>query len=262
MQEQETIRYTAYAPDENGHIRYTHAEDKVWNILYDRQIGIVNNYAAKAYLDGLDKLELSNTEIPQPMEVSKRLMEATGWVVEPVAALIDFNYFFELLANKRFPAACFIRRMEDLDYLKEPDIFHEIFGHCPMLTEPSFAAFVEEVGKFGATLDKSFQTMLGRLFWFTVEFGLIQESNNLRIYGAGILSSKLESVYALESDIPRRIEFDLVEALRTPYRYDEMQKTYFVIDSYEKLYDMVNGKLLSAFISAKELGMLPNLHKQ
>lgn len=262
MENQDNTRYTAYVPDENGYIRYSHAEDKVWNILYDRQIGIVQNYASKAYLDGLDKLHLSNDKIPQPIEVSARLKEITGWVVEPVAALIDFNYFFELLANKRFPAASFIRRMEDLDYLKEPDIFHEIFGHCPLLTEPNFAAFVQEVGKFGATLDKSFQTMLGRLFWFTVEFGLIKEDDRLRIYGAGILSSKTESVYALESNIPRRPEFNLIEALRTPYRYDEMQKTYFVINSYENLYNMVNGKLVSAFQTAKELGMLPNLHKQ
>lgn len=261
MENQDNSRYTAYFPDENGYIRYSHAEDKVWNILYDRQIGIVQNYAAKAYSDGLDKLELSNQKIPQPIEVSARLKEATGWSVEPVAALIDFNYFFELLANKKFPAACFIRRMEDLDYLKEPDIFHEIFGHCPMLTEPSYAAFVQEVGKFGATLDKSFQTMLGRLFWFTVEFGLVKENNHLRIYGAGILSSKSESIYALESDIPRRIPFNLIEAIRTPYRYDEMQKTYFVIDSYENLYNMVNGQqLVNAFKTAKELGMLPNLH--
>lgn len=252
-------RYTAYTPDKNGYINYSNAEDKVWNILYDRQIGIVQNYAAKAYLSGLDKLELSNTKIPQPVTVSTRLREITGWEVAPVAALIDFNYFFELLANKRFPAASFIRCMEDLDYLKEPDIFHEIFGHCPMLTEPSFAAFVQEVGKFGATLDKSFQVMLGRLFWFTVEFGLIQENHGLRVYGAGILSSKSESIYSIDSEIPRRVEFNLIEALRTPYRYDKMQKTYFVIDSYENLYNMVNGKLLTAFKTAQELGMLPNL---
>ncbi|MDQ5921866.1 MAG: phenylalanine-4-hydroxylase, partial [Pseudomonadota bacterium] len=207
-------RYTAYMPDENGYINYSNAEDKVWNILYDRQIGIVQNYAANAYLSGLDKLELSNTKIPQPVTVSTRLREITGWEVAPVAALIDFNYFFELLANKRFPAASFIRCMEDLDYLKEPDIFHEIFGHCPMLTEPSFAAFVQEVGKFGATLDKSFQVMLGRLFWFTVEFGLIQENHGLRVYGAGILSSKSESIYSIDSEIQRRVEFNLIEALR------------------------------------------------
>lgn len=260
MNNADNNRYTAYIPDENGNIRYSHAEDKVWNILYDRQIGIVQEFAAKAYLNGLDKLNLSENKIPQPIDVSARLREITGWSVEPVAALIDFNYFFELLANKKFPAASFIRRMEDLDYLKEPDIFHEIFGHCPMLTEPSFAAFVQEVGKFGAKLDKSFQTMLGRLFWFTVEFGLVKEENDLRIYGAGILSSKTESVYALKSDIPLRKEFNLIETLRTPYRYDEMQKTYFVIDSYESLYNMVNGNLVQAFEKATELGMLPNLH--
>lgn len=262
MENVQKDRYTAYLPDENGHIRYSHAEDKVWNLLYDRQIGIVQDYAAEAYLNGLDKLELSANKIPQPKAVSDKLREITGWEVEPVAALIDFNYFFELLANKKFPAASFIRRMEDLDYLKEPDIFHEIFGHCPMLTEPNFAAFVQEVGKFGSTLDPSYQTMLGRLFWFTVEFGLIKERNTLRIYGAGILSSKAESAYALESDIPVRLDFNLIEALRTPYRYDEMQKTYFVINSYEELYNMVNGNLVTAFKTAKELGMLPNLHKK
>lgn len=255
-------RYTAYVPDANGHINYSHSENQVWNILYDRQVGLVRRYAAKAYLDGLDKLELSNITIPQPLEVSERLKEISGWEVEPVAALIDFNYFFELLANRRFPAASFIRRMEDLDYLKEPDIFHELFGHCPMLTEPDFAAFVQEVGKFGTTLDKPFQAMLGRLFWFTVEFGLIKEDDKLHIYGAGILSSKSEISYAINSTIPRRIDFNLIEALRTPYRYDEVQKTYFVINSYENLYNTVNGKLVNAFKTAKNLGMLPNLHEQ
>ncbi|MFN7095272.1 MAG: phenylalanine 4-monooxygenase, partial [Burkholderiales bacterium] len=200
----QTSRYTAYTPDENGYITYTAEEDKVWSILYDRQIGLIQNRAADDHLQGLAKLGLNRSRIPQPVEISASLQAITGWSIEPVAALIDFNYFFSLLANKCFPAASFIRCMEDLDYLKEPDIFHEIFGHCPMLTEPNFAEFVREVGKFGITLDKQDQVMLGRLFWFTVEFGLINDPAGLRIYGAGILSSKSESVYALESQRPIR----------------------------------------------------------
>lgn len=256
MQKQE--RYSAYMPDENGYISYSDAENEVWKILYDRQIELIKNRAADEHFLGLDKLNLTRDKIPQPIEVSNALKDITGWAVEPVPALIGFDYFFGLLAQKRFPAASFIRRREDLDYLKEPDIFHELFGHCPMLTEPNFADFVQEVGKAGQHLDKPDQIMLGRLFWFTVEFGLINTKSGLRIYGAGILSSKTESVYALESDTPKRKPFELIEALRTSYRYDELQRTYFIINSYAELYKMIDGKILDAFTEARSLGMIPH----
>ena len=257
---QEEARYTAHVPDINGYIAYNDEENYVWNILYDRQIKLIQNRACIDYLQGIEKLAMMSDKIPQPVDVSSRLRQITGWVVEPVPALINFKSFFQLLADKKFPAASFIRRREDLDYLPEPDIFHEIFGHCPLLTEPSFAAFTQEVGKFGLTLGKEDRIMLARLYWFTVEFGLINTNDGMRIYGAGILSSKTESVYALESNIPLRKKFDLVEVLRTPYRYDELQKVYYTINSFEELYNMIDGdKLLKAFNQAKELGLLPSL---
>ncbi len=254
------IRYTAHLPDANGYIKYSDAENQVWTVLYDRQIKLIQGRANHNYLSGLHKLNFSRNTIPQPIEVSNIIREITGWEVAPVPALIDFNLFFDLLSKKCFPAASFIRRIEDLDYLPEPDIFHELFGHCPLLTEPNYAEFHREVGKFGITVSREDQIMLGRLFWYTVEFGLIHDPDGLKIYGAGILSSTAESLYALDSPLPQRKPFDLIEALRTPYRYDEMQKTYFTINSFAELYNMINGKLVDAFKEARALGMLPNLH--
>ena len=257
---QDTARYTAHMPDKNGYITYSDEENAVWSILYDRQMKLIQGRSCPEYLQGIETLQMTYDKIPQPVEISARLKAVTGWSVEPVPALINFKRFFQLLADKKFPAASFIRRREDLDYLPEPDIFHEIFGHCPLLTEPSFAAFTQEVGKFGLTLGKDDRVLLARLYWFTVEFGLINTQNGLRIYGAGILSSKTESFYALESDIPIRKPFDVVEALRMPYRYDELQKIYYTINSFEELYNMIDGdKLLKAFNEAKRLGLLPEL---
>ena len=260
QQIKEQPRYNAYTPDARGYIAYNDEEHKVWEILYNRQMKLTQGRACQEYLDGVSKLQLESSKIAQPVEVSQRLRKLTNWQVEPVQALISFKNFFNLLSEKKFPAASFIRRMDDLDYLPEPDIFHEIFGHCPALTHADFAAFTHKVGEFGTTLDKEDRIMLARLYWFTVEFGLINTKDGLRIYGAGILSSKTESIYALESPIPLQKKFDLIEVLRTPYRYDELQKIYFIIDSFESLYDMVEGnKLKLAFAKAKELGMLPSM---
>ncbi len=253
------LRYVAKVPDANGMIAYTAEENEVWQILYHRQLALIKNRACSAYFEGVEKLGLNIDHVPQCAEISKSLKKYTGWSVAPVAALISFKEFFDLLAAKTFPAASFIRRKEDLDYLPEPDIFHEIFGHCPLLVNPAFAAFSETVGKFGQTLAAEDRKMLAKLYWFTVEFGLMNTKEGLRIYGAGILSSKEESAYSLESPIPQRKPFDLIEILRTPYRYDELQKIYFVIDSFETLFDLVNRNLLEAFQQAKALGTLPEI---
>jgi phenylalanine-4-hydroxylase len=260
---QDTHVYVAKQPDANGYIHYSNEEDAVWDILYQRQTKLIENRACDAVFHGIKTLNLSAKHVPQCQEVSEVLKACTGWAVVPVPALISFEAFFNLLANRQFPAASFIRRREDLDYLKEPDIFHEIFGHCPLLTDSAFAAFTHEVGKFGLSLSAQDRRMLARLYWFTVEFGLINTRQGLRIYGAGIISSKAESVYALESPIPNRKPFNLIEVLRMPYRYDEMQRSYFVIDSFESLYNMINGDLLlKAFAEAKQLGLLPDPHAE
>jgi phenylalanine-4-hydroxylase len=255
---QNAPRYVARAPDAQGFIEYTEDEHKVWETLYQRQVQLIEGRACDAYYQGVLKLGLNHHHIPQCKDVTAILQNYTGWSVTPVAALISFKDFFELIANKTFPAASFIRRREDLDYLQEPDIFHEIFGHCPLLCDPAFAAFTEAVGKFGKTILPEDRKMLARLYWFTVEFGLIQYPQGLKIFGAGILSSKTESTYALESAIPERKPFDLLEILRTPYRYDQLQKTYFIIQSFDALYDMINQNLTEVFKEAKALGMLPD----
>ncbi len=249
--------YISHQLDAEGNVPYTKAEHAIWSLLYNRQINTVQTHACDEYLTGMSQLGLSSGRIPQPKDVSVRLKQLTGWSVEPVAALISFREFYELLAKKSFPAASFIRRMEDLEYLKEPDIFHEIFGHCPMLTCPAYALFSQMLGVIGASLNDEDQIILGRLYWFTIEFGLIHTSRGLRVYGAGILSSKKETIYALEDNIPKRVDFDLITVLRTPYEIDRLQPIYYCIDSFDQLYNMTSGNLLlEALQAAKELGDL------
>jgi phenylalanine-4-hydroxylase len=182
------------------------------------------------------------------------LRETTGWVLEPVPALISFDRFFDLLASRRFPAATFIRRREDMNYLQEPDIFHEVFGHCPLLTNQAYADFTYTYGNLGLRANHADRVMLARLYWFTIEFGLIKQAAGLRAYGGGILSSMSETVYCLESKVPQRKTFDVLEALRTPYRIDIMQPIYFVIDDFDILYQLIEMDLIKLIHEARELG--------
>ncbi|MBA2654683.1 MAG: phenylalanine 4-monooxygenase [Gammaproteobacteria bacterium] len=229
--------YKAKTPDASGHVSYTDEENETWQILMERQIKVVEHRACKEFIAGLQKLALPHNKVPQCYEVTQKLQEATGWSVKPVSALISLKEFFNLLANKQFPAATFIRTREELDYLKEPDIFHEFFGHCPLLTNPAYADFVEWYGKLALQTNEKAQSLLGRIFWFTIEFGLVRSSNEqLRIYGGGILSSLEETVYALESNEPQREAFDIGKVLETPYRYDIIQNRYFVLNSLDDLY--------------------------
>jgi len=200
-------------------------------------------------------MDFPHDRIPQLHEVSEVLMDYTGWSVYPVTALIPFTRFFELLATRNFPAATFIRRREEMEYLEEPDIFHEIFGHTPLLTDYRFAAFSEAYGKAGLEADKRDHAMLARLYWFTVEFGLINTVDGLRSYGAGIVSSPGELKYALESDAPVRKPLDPVDALRTPYRIDIFQTVYFIIDNFDTLFDLAQQNLVGLITEARRLGM-------
>lgn len=256
------VEYVSKKPDENGFVSYTQAENDVWRDLYARQIEIVKNRACAEYLKGLSVLNLTQDKIPQIPDVNKALNNATGWGVAPVAALIQFEEFFQLLANKRFPAATFIRTKEDFDYIKEPDIFHELFGHCPLLTDPVYAEFMQKYGELGVNATHKERIMLARLYWFTVEFGLINTKQGLHIFGGGILSSKSETIYAVESDIPQRHKLTALEALRTPFRIDILQPIYFVIDDFHQLYDLVNHDLLDLITKAKELGDYPPLFER
>lgn len=250
-------RYISYQPDSQGMVNYTKEEHQIWQLLYERQIKLVPGCACNEFLQGLESLGLSAKAIPQLPEVSARLKALTGWQVAPVAALISAREFFELLAQRFFPAATFIRCKEEIDYVKEPDIFHELFGHCPMLTNPIYADFVHKYASKVLSLPEEEWPLLQRLFWFTVEFGLIQTTDGLRAYGGGILSSISETAYSVESEVALRAIFDPVAAFRMPYRIDMLQPVYFVISSYQTLYDFVEADI-SAFIRrAKELGEYP-----
>lgn len=246
--------YQAKKPNEQGIIPYDAEENATWGILYNRQRPIVAEYACSEYLKGLELLGLSPDHIPQCKEVSDVLNSLTGWGVEPVEALISFTEFYKLLERKRFPAASFIRIRKDLDYIQEPDIFHEIFGHCPLLTDQAFADFSQAFGELGLRAPKEHRARLQRLYWFTVEFGLIQTEQGPKAYGGGILSSKGETIYSVTSPIPERKPFNAMDILRTPYRYDIMQTTYFVIESFNDFYQLLEKDLLAMTLEAAELG--------
>jgi phenylalanine-4-hydroxylase len=249
-------KYVSKKPDENGFIAYTSEEDAIWKDLFERQEEILPNLVCKDLDQALHDIKLPRDRIPQLPDVTKTLENFTGWGVEGVPALISPQKFFDLLANKRFPAATFIRTREEFDYLQEPDVFHEIFGHCPLLTNQVYADFMQKYGEISRGLDSKFKWYLLRLYWFTVEFGLIKEEDDTKIYGAGIISSHGESPYALESNEPERRPFDLVQVLRTPYRIDIFQTVYYVIESFDQLYELVSKDLVSAVKEAEKLGPL------
>lgn len=248
--------YVSHQPDERGHVEYSDAEHETWSILMDRQMSLIQGKACDEYMQGLDQLAFSHDYIPQLPDVSAKLRKATGWEVAHVPSLIPFSQFFDLLANKRFPAATFIRKREELDYLQEPDIFHELFGHTPLLTNPYFAEFTHTYGKLGLAASKEDRIFLARMYWFTVEFGLIQTPDGLRIYGGGILSSIGETDYCL-SDKPQRKPFDIVDVLRTPYRIDIMQPIYYVINDMKRLFDLAHTDIMARVEEAKALGLFP-----
>ena len=217
---------------------FTADEHAMWDKLFARQSAMLPGRAADAFLRGIDVLRLEKPGIPDYRELNARLMDATGWQVVAVPGLVPDDVFFDHLANRRFPAGNFIRTPDQLDYLQEPDVFHDVFGHVPMLADPVFADYMVAYGEGGLrSLQFDALKQLARLYWYTVEFGLIREAGGLRIYGAGIVSSYAESVFALDSDSPNRIGFDLARVMRTDYRIDDFQQNYFVIDSLDQLLD-------------------------
>lgn len=213
------------------------AEDHAtWDTLFARQSAMLHGRAADEFLAGIDMLHLSRPGIPDFDELSDKLYKATGWQVVAVPGLVPDDIFFEHLANRRFVAGRFIRKPDQLDYLEEPDVFHDVFGHVPMLAHPVFADFIQAYGQGGLrAMRHGAIEKLARLYWYTVEFGLIRSGAGLKIYGAGIVSSRGESLFALDDPSPNRIGFDLERVMRTLYRIDDYQQTYFVIDSFDQL---------------------------
>ena len=215
---------------------YSAGDHAVWDLLFARQAKQLPGRASKAWLAGLDTLRLSRPGIPDFEELSDRLMAATGWRVVAVPGLVPDDVFFDHLANRRFVAGNFIRRRDQLDYLQEPDVFHDVFGHVPMLADPVFADYMQAYGEGGLrSLEFGALHKLARLYWYTVEFGLVREDGDLRIYGSGIVSSHGESLFALDDASPHRIGFDLARVMRTEYRIDDYQRSYFVIPDFETL---------------------------
>ena len=216
--------------------RYTAEEHATWDTLFARQATLLPGRASNAWLKGLDVLKLDKPGIPDFEALSDRLMKLTGWQVVAVPGLVPDDVFFDHMANRRFVAGNFIRRPDQLDYLQEPDVFHDVFGHVPMLADPVFADYLAAYGRGGQrALGLDALKYLGRLYWYTVEFGLVAEPEGLRIYGAGIVSSFSESRFALEDPSPNRIAFDMARVMRTEYRIDDFQQNYFVIPSFQEL---------------------------
>ena len=217
--------------------RYTPADHDIWRALYDRQAALLPGRACDAFLQGLETLGMARDHVPDFAELNARLMRATGWQVVAVPGLVPDDVFFEHLANRRFPASWWMRNPAQMDYLQEPDCFHDVFGHVPMLINPVFADYMQAYGRGGLKAQKlGALDLLARLYWYTVEFGLIRTPAGLRIYGAGIVSSRRESIYALDDARPNRLGFDLRRIMRTRYRIDTLQRTYFVIDSFDQLF--------------------------
>jgi len=216
--------------------RFTADEHATWDLLFARQAALLPGRASQAYLRGLDVLRLSKPGIPDFAELSERLTAATGWQVVAVPGLVPDAVFFDHLAHRRFVAGNFIRRRDQLDYLQEPDVFHDVFGHVPMLADPVFADYLQAYGEGGLrSLELGALDRLARLYWYTVEFGLVREEGGLRIYGSGIVSSRGETGFALDDPSPHRIGFDLKRVMRTRYRIDDYQQTYFVIPDFATL---------------------------
>lgn len=249
-----STEYEAKLPDAQGFISYDAEENGVWHDLITQQLPAVRQHMARQYLTGLDLLDMPIDRVPQCPDISARLRDLTGWRVEPVPALIGFGKFFGMLADCTFPAASFIRKRKHFDYIEEPDIFHEIFGHTPLLTDPAFAAFSQAIGEAGTRCDKDDYSWLIRLYWFSIEFGLIRENGALKALGSGLASSVTELPWSI-SDQPEHRPFDVIDILRTPYRIDIHQPIYFVIDDLNDLFAAARRDLLADIAESRRLGL-------
>ena len=241
------MNYIAKWPNENGVIPWNDIENTTWSQLITRQNHVVKNRACDEYLDGLATLQLSNTHVPQLSSVNT-VLKKTNWEMIPVHGTVLITEFFTLLKNRQFPVANFIRIPEELDYLQQPDVFHEIFGHAPLLLNPLYADFMQWYGSMALQFSGKKRKVLSRLFWYTIEFGLLNTPNGIRIFGGGILSSFAETVFCLESSKPSRLPFDLKTVLKTDYDYKNIQPHYFILDSLDQLFELQSDPLLLALI--------------
>lgn len=218
---------------------YSAAEHSVWKRLYERQATLLKGRACDQFVTGLQALPIEPDRIPDFERLSEVLAPRTGWRIVAVPGLVPDDVFFDHLAHRRFPAGQFIRRADQLDYLEEPDVFHDVFGHAPLLMHPVIADFIQAYGQGGLRAQRlGTLQLLARVYWYTVEFGLLRQPDGLRIYGAGIVSSRTESAFALDDESPHRIRFVLERVMRTRYRIDDFQECYFVLDSLDELLEL------------------------
>jgi phenylalanine-4-hydroxylase len=236
---------------------YSEEEHAIWRLLFERQERLLAGRACREYLEGLGALGVAARGIPDFRRLSEILERTTGWRIVAVPGLVPDAVFFDFLAQRRFPSTCFIRRRDQLDYLQEPDVFHDIVGHVPLLMNPVFADYMQAYGQGGLkALGLGHLERLARLYWYTVEFGLIATAEGLRIYGSGILSSAGESVYCLEDPRPQRLGFDLRRVMRTRYHIDRYQDSYFVIDGFDQLFEATRPDFTPVY---REVSKLPDL---
>ena len=239
---QETLRgdYSACAGDftiAQNMAAYTPAEHELWRQLYQRQSIVARKHGAAAFIDGMRHLDLAENGVPDFEVASRRLRKLTGWEIVAVPGLIPDVAFFRHLAARRFPVTTWLREPHEIDYLVEPDVFHDFFGHLPLLTQPVFADYLQEYGRKGEqAMTLGATKILSRLFWYMVEFGLIRENGEIKAYGAGMLSSASETAYSVASSKPQRLRFDLNRVMATDFRIDAFQETYFVLESYDELF--------------------------
>jgi len=219
--------------------KYVAEDHEVWSILYNRMMEILPTYSTEAYIEGINQVGFEADRIPNFEECNAKLTKITGWSIYVVPGLIDNKPFFEHLSNREFPSSTWLRKKSQLEYLEEPDMFHDIFGHVPLLANVHFANFLSKLAGIALKhIENEWAIeLISRLYWYTVEFGLIRENGKLKVYGAGILSSSGETVYSIDSDIPKRYPYNIEQLFATPYIKDKFQEQYFVIDSYEQLYN-------------------------
>jgi len=242
---------------EQGWDHYTAREHAVWKTLFERQTRLLPGRACDEFIAGMQRLPIDASQIPDFRRLSEVLMRHTGWQIVAVPGLVPDEVFFDHLANRRFPAGSFIRKADELDYLEEPDVFHDVFGHVPMLMNPVIADFVQAYGVGGLRAQQlGVLPQLARVYWYTVEFGLVRQPDGLRIYGSGIASSYTESVFALEDASPNRIGFELERVMRTNYRIDDFQEVYFVLDKLEDLLALADIDFAPVY---QRVGALPEL---
>lgn len=237
--------------------RYTPEQHAVWKTLYERQTKLLLGRACDEFVAGMKALPIAPDKIPDFRQLSEVLKQHTGWEVVAVPGLVPDEVFFEHLANRRFPAGQFIREASQLDYLQEPDVFHDVFGHVPLLMNPIIADYIQAYGVGGLRAkEKGVLDLLARVYWYTVEFGLVEQKDGLRLYGAGIVSSYTESIFALDDASPNRVRFDLGRVMQTDYRIDDFQETYFVIRDLDELLQLAHTDFAPLYAQVQHLPVL------